>query len=212
MMSNQSRFPGPFLDTYGIGFSLYQMSRNNWKQRTIAGVSWNGQEGKAYFFNPDGIALPLLPSVAKLPNVLREHRTRMQPACVVGSGVFAMPNSSLEALSSSELSQWVTYWFVEDHAVYANCPDTWSAHVELQVTGERKAAEHNYPNVRRINLPTVQTPSPSGQSLQQDTTYVGLAQWVRENTEECRRILQAQYERECAEDQRIADWLRGCTA
>lgn len=40
-------FTGPFLDTYGIGFSLHQRGRNNWKQRTIAGVSWNGQEGKA---------------------------------------------------------------------------------------------------------------------------------------------------------------------
>lgn len=205
-------FTGPFLDTYGIGFALYQPGRNNWKQRTIAGVSWNGQEGKAYFFNPDGLVLPLAPSPWDLPAVLHQQRTRMEPARVMGSGVFAMAHPSGEVVPSSELSQWVTYWLVGSDAAYANCPEVWGAYVEAQVAAERKAAEHNYADVRRISQRAEQPTGLPWQSQEHKTPCDGLSEWVRENTEECRRVLRAEYERECAEDQRIAAWLRGCTA
>ncbi|WP_051270577.1 hypothetical protein [Pseudomonas vranovensis] len=194
-------FTGPFFDTYGIGFALYQTGRNNWKQRTVAGVSWNGQEGKAHFFNPDGLVLPLVPSPWELPAVLRQQRTRMEPAQVMGSGVFAMTHPAGDSVLSNESNQWVTYWLVGSDAAYANCPEVWGAYVESQVAAERKAAEHNYVDARRIS-----------QRAEQEPTCDGLPEWVRVNTEDCRRILRSEYERECAEDQRVAAWLRGCAA
>ena len=205
-------FTGPFFDTYGIGFALYQQGRNNWKQRTIAGVSWNGHEGKACFFNPDGLVLPLTPSPWELPAVLHQQRTRIEPARVMGSGVFAVAHPSGEAVPSSQLSQWVTYWLVGSDAAYANCPEVWGAYVEAQVAEERKAAEHNYTDVRRISQRAGQPTDLPWQSQEHKTPYDGLSEWVRENTEDCRRTLRGEYERECAEDQRIAAWLRGYAA
>jgi len=169
-------------------------------------------QAQAYFFNPDGLVLPLLPSPSELPTVLREQRTRMEPARVMGSGVFAMAHPSGEAVPSSELSQWVTYWLVGSDADYANCPETWSAYVESQVAAERKAAERNHPDIRRINQRLAQSTDLPWQSPEHKPPCDGLAEWVRENTEACRRTLHAEYERECAEDQRIAAWLRGCAA
>ncbi|MFJ7787167.1 hypothetical protein [Pseudomonas sp. NPDC096925] len=194
-------FTGPFFDTYGIGFALYQPGRNNWKQRTVAGVSWNGLEGKAHFFNPDGLVLPLVPSPWELPAVLRQQRMRMEPAQVMGAGVFAMTHPAGEAVPSDESNKWVTYWLVGSDAVYANCPEVWGAYVESQVAAERRAAEHNYVDARRIS-----------QRVEHEPNCDGLSEWVRVNTADCRRILRAEYERECAEDQRVADWLRGCAA
>ena len=191
-------FTGPFFDTYGIGFALYQPGRNNWKQRTVAGVSWNGLDGKAHFFNPDGLVLPLVPSPWELPTLLRQHRTRMEPAQVVGAGAFAMTHPAGE---SSESNHWVTYWLVGSDAAYANCPEVWTGYVESQVAAERKAAEHNYVDARRIS-----------QRAEHEPTCDCLSEWVRVNTEDCRRMLRAEYERECAEDQRVAAWLRGCAA
>ncbi|MNG88669.1 hypothetical protein D3C79_475160 [compost metagenome] len=123
----------------------------------------------------------------------------MEPAQVVGSGVFAKTHPAGDATPSSELSQWVTYWLVGSDAAYANCPEVWDAYVESQVAAERKAAEHNYVDARRI-------------SQRAEPPCDGLAEWVRVNTEDCCRILRAEYERECAEDQRVAAWLRGCAA
>lgn len=203
---------GPFHDTYGIGFSLYKPGQNNWKQRTVAGVSWNGQEGKAYFFNPDGLVLPLTPSPWELPAVLHQQRTRMEPAQVMGSGVFAVAHPSGEAVPSSELSKWVTYWLVGSNATYANCPEVWGAYMEAQVAAERKAAEHNYTDVRRIRQRAVQSTDMPWQSQEHKAPCDGLSEWIHENIEDCRSALHTKYESECAEDQRIAAWLRGCTA
>ncbi|OLS64638.1 hypothetical protein [Pseudomonas putida] len=210
MRPARTPFTGPFFDTYGIGFALYQPDRNNWKQRTVAGVSWNGLEGKAHFFNPDGLVLPLVPSHGELPAVLRLQRTRMEPAKVMGSGVFAMTHPAGDAVASSELSQWVTYWFVGSDAAYANSPEVWSAYVDSQVAAECKAAEHNYVDARRISHRAEQSTELPWQSSEHEQTCDGLSEWVRVNTEDCRRMLRAEYERECAEDQRVAAWLRGC--
>lgn len=59
MKRNYSPFKGPFLDSYSIGFRLYRPDAINWRHRTIAGVSWNGEEQEAFFFNPDSLVLPL---------------------------------------------------------------------------------------------------------------------------------------------------------
>ncbi|HEK0908020.1 hypothetical protein [Pseudomonas soli] len=209
MRPARTPFTGPFFDTYGIGFALYQPGRNNWKQRTVAGVSWNGLEGKAHFFNSDGLVLPLVPSPWELPAVLRQQRTRMEPAQVMGSGVFAMTHP---AGDSNESNQWVTYWLVGSDAAYANCPEVWDAYVESQVAAECKAAEHNYVDARRISQRAEQSTDLPWQSSEHEQSCDGLSEWVRVNTDDCRRMLRAEYERECAEDQRVAAWLRGCAA
>lgn len=58
MKRNRHPFEEPYFDPYRIGFALYRPDQPNWRQRTIAGVSWDGRAKEAYFFNPDGLVLP----------------------------------------------------------------------------------------------------------------------------------------------------------
>lgn len=59
MSVRRYHFTGPYHDPYGAAFCLYKPGEINWRHRIIAGVSWNGQTQEAFFFNPDGLTIPL---------------------------------------------------------------------------------------------------------------------------------------------------------
>lgn len=188
-------FRGPFFDLYRIGFSLYRTGERNWRQRTLAGVSWNARERKAYFFNPDGLALPLEPHPWELPEMLGSHTVRREFGKVAGVGLFAMPVRQRNALTADGLAEWVTCWLVADDAPYANDPATWATYVESDLAAERRACEAAIAAGRGITHGTA--------ALAED------AAWVQESVEFRRLDLQDEYAYESAEDRRIADWLRG---
>lgn len=188
-------FRGPFFDSYRLSVSLYRPGERNWRQRTIAGVSWNGRERKAYFFNPDGLALPLDPHPWELPDLLAGRTVRREFATVFGVGLFAMPDRQRNSLAAANLAEWVTCWLVADDAPYANDPATWAAFVEVDLEAERRATES------AIAI---------GRGLRRDgAAPADAGQQVRESVEARRLYLQAEYAYESAEDLRIATWLRG---
>jgi hypothetical protein len=195
MSSSRMPFRGPFFDSYRLGVSLYRPGERNWRQRTIAGVSWNGRERKAYFFNPDGLALPLDPHPWELPDLLAGRTVRREFAMVFGAGLFAMPDRQRNALAAANLAEWVTCWLVADDAPYANDAATWAAFVAVDLEAERRATES------AIAI---------GRGLRRDIAApADAAQQVRESVEARRLYLQAEYTYEAAEDLRIATWLRG---
>ncbi|MGK4341143.1 hypothetical protein ACSMFT_07730 [Ectopseudomonas oleovorans] len=188
-------FRGPFFDLYRIGFSLYRTGERNWRQRTLAGVSWNALERKAYFFNPDGLALPLEPHPWELPEMLGGHTVRREFGKVAGVGLFAMPVRQRNALTADGLAEWVTCWLVADDAPYANDPETWATYVERDLAAERRACE------AAIAI---------GQGIAHEAAAPASAeQQLQASIEARRRYLQAEYAYEIAEDSRIAQWLRG---
>ncbi|WP_139206992.1 hypothetical protein [Pseudomonas jinjuensis] len=188
-------FRGPFFDLYRIGFSLYSPGEHNWRQRTIAGVSWSAREQKAYFFNPDGLALPLEPHPWELPEMLGGHTVRREFAKVVGVGLFAMPVRQRNALTVDGLAEWVTCWLVADDAPYANDPATWATYVDSDLAAERRACK---------------AALAIGQGIAHGAVApADVSQQVQANIEARRLYLQAEYAYESAEDRRIADWLRG---
>lgn len=188
-------FHGPFFDLYRIGFVLYSPNERNWRQRTVAGVSWNARERKAYFFNPDGLALPLEPHPWELPEMLGGRTVRREFGKVVGVGLFAMPVHQRNALTVDGLAEWVTCWLAADDALYANDPATWAAYVENDLAAEGRASKAAIAIGQNITRGAAAT-ADAGQKIQASI--------------KARRLyLEAEYAYESAEDHRIADWLRG---
>ena len=99
MKRNYCPFKGPFRDSYSIGFQLYAQRGINWRHRTIAGVSWNGEEKEAFFFNPDGLVLPLMPNPWELPEINRKHAFRREFSSIHGQGHFVMKEGRRAGLS-----------------------------------------------------------------------------------------------------------------
>lgn len=204
-------FKGPFFDVYRIGFNLYQPNQNNWRQRTIVGVSWNGREREAFFFNPDGLVLPIEAHPWELPPLLERHAIRREFAMVVGSGIFAMNTAQRSALTTAGLSEWVTYWLVDCEAGYANDLANWAAYVETDLQAERQATEVSYAAFQdRRPLPAQSIECPwNEQGPQVEVPTNDLPNQISENVKARRSYLQDEYARQYAEDRRIAAWLRG---
>lgn len=177
-----------FSDVYSIGFQLYRKGEINWKHRTIAGVSWNGHEQEAFFFNADGLALPLKANPWKLPEWISEHALHREFAAVHGYGYFAMKESRRRALSSVGLNDWVTYWLVDLSAGFANDTEAWQRYVESDLTIERTGCETLHTELR----------------LQS-----GRTDYIHECLAERREHLAAVHRRGCSDDLKILAWLKG---
>ena len=148
MKRNYSPFKGPFLDSYSIGFRLYQAGAINWRHRTIAGVSWNGEEQEAFFFSPDGLALPLKANPWELPELIRKNAVRREFSSVHGTGYFAMSDSRLDSLKTRGMTDWVTYWLVDQSAGYANDPSVWQRITDEDLAVEKTATERLHHDMR----------------------------------------------------------------
>jgi hypothetical protein len=197
MTFRHAPFNGPFFDPYRVGFGLYLESALNWRPRTIAGVSWNGREREALFFNPDGLALPLEPHPWELPALLERHAVRREFATIHGAGQFAMKPARRNAMSPAVLNEWMTYWLVDDAARYANSPSVWGAYVESDLAAERQCIE------------ACHTLSESLQRRNPNLAVGDLGESILDGLAARRDHLQAEHERQCAEDRRISAWLRG---
>jgi hypothetical protein len=190
MKRNYCPFKGPFLDSYSIGFRLYQAGAINWRHRTIAGVSWNGEEQEAFFFSPDGLVLPLKANPWELPELIRKNAVRREFSSVHGTGYFAMSESRLASLKSRSMTDWVTYWLVDQSARYANDPSVWQLITDEDLAVEKTATQNLHQSMR----------------LTSDLTG-----YVDECLTQRRDLMAVEYRRRCAEDNKILAWLKGET-
>lgn len=190
MKRNYCPFKGPFLDSYSIGFRLYEAGAINWRHRTIAGVSWNGEEQEAFFFNPDGLILPLKPNPWELPELIRENAVRREFSSIHGTGHFAMKEGRRNALKSLGMNDWVTYWLVDQSIGYANDPAVWRHITEQDLAEEKTASERLH---REMKLTS------------------DLAGYVDECVAQRREMLAVKHLRRCVEDSKILAWLKGET-
>ena len=190
MKRNYCPFKGPFLDSYSIGFRLYQAGALNWRHRTIAGVSWNGEEQEAFFFNPDGLVLPLKANPLELPELISKNAVRREFSCVYGTGYFAMSESRLASLKSRGMTDWVTYWLLDQSAGYANDPAVWQHITDEDLAVEKTATERLHHDMRLTS---------------------DLTQYVDECLAQSRNSLAVEHRRRCAEDSKILAWLKGET-
>lgn len=190
MKRNNCLFKGPFLDSYSIGFRLYQPGEINWRNRTIAGVSWNGEEQEAFFFNPDGLALPLKANPWELPELIRKNAVRREFSSIHGTGYFAMSNSRLDSLKMRGITDWVTYWLVDQSAGYANDPEVWQRITDEGLAVEKSATERLHQSMRLTS---------------------DLTEYVDERLVQRRDFMAVEYRRRCAEDSKILAWLKGET-
>ena len=190
MKRNHSPFKGPFLDSYSVGFRLYQAGAINWRHRTIAGVSWNGEEQEAFFFSPDGLVLPLKANPWELPELIRKNAVRREFSSVHGIGYFAMSESRLASLKSRGMNDWVTYWLVDQSAGYANDPSVWQRITDEELAVEKTATERLHHDMRLTS---------------------DLTEYVDECLAQSRDSLAVEHRRRCAEDSKILAWLKGET-
>jgi hypothetical protein len=190
MKRHYCQFSGPFHDSYSIGFQLYSQGDINWRHRTISGVSWNGEEKEAFFFNPDGLVLPITPNPWELPEIIRKHAVRREFSSIHGHGHFAMKEGRRAGLSQFALNNWVTYWLIDQKDGYANDPQVWSRYVEKDIEQEKLISERLYADLRITS---------------------DLSQYMEECLVERRNSLAEQHRRRCAEDSKILAWLKGET-
>lgn len=190
MKRNYSPFKGLFLDSYSIGFRLYQSGAVNWRHRTIAGVSWNGEEQEAFFFNPDGLVLPLKPNPWELPELIRKNAVRREFSSIHGTGHFAMKEGRRIALKSLGMTDWVTYWLVDQSTDYANDPAVWRRITEQDLAEEKIASERLHREMRMTS---------------------DLSSYVEECVAQRLELLVVEHRRRCAEDSKILAWLKGET-
>jgi len=190
MKRNYCPFKGPFHDSYSIGFQLYAQGGINWRHRTIAGVSWNGKEKEAFFFNPDGLVLPLMPNPWELPEIIRKHAFRREFSSIHGQGHFAMKEGRRAGLSQFALNNWVTYWLIDQKDGYSNDPDVWGQFVDKEIEQEKGISERLYTDLRITS---------------------DLSEYMEGCLNERRNVLAEQYRRRCVEDSKILAWLRGET-
>jgi hypothetical protein len=190
MKRNYCPFKGPFFDSYSVGFSLYQPSEINWRHRTIAGVSWNGEEQEAFFFSPDGLVLPLKANPWELPELIRKNAVRREFSSVYGTGYFAMNPSRLASLKSRGMTDWVTYWLVDQSAGFANDPAVWQRITDEDLAVEKTTSERTHQNMRLT---------------------CDLVGYVEECVAQRQEQMALQYHRRCVEDSKILAWLKGET-
>jgi hypothetical protein len=191
MKRNYCPFKGPFLDSYSIGFRLFQAGAINWRHRTIAGVSWNGEEQEAFFFNPDGLVLPLKANPWELPELIRKNAVRREFSSVHGTGYFAMSDSRLASLKTRGMTDWVTYWLVDQSAGYANDLAVWQRITDEDLAVEKIATERLHHDMRLTS---------------------DLSRYVEECLAQQRDLLAVEHRRRCVEDSKILAWLKGETA
>jgi hypothetical protein len=190
MKRNYCSFKGPFLDSYSIGFRLYQPGAINWRHRTIAGVSWNGEEQEAFFFSPDGLVLPLKANPWELPELIRKNAVHREFSSVHGTGYFAMSGSRLASLKTRGITNWVTYWLVDQSAGYANDPAVWQRITDEDLDMEKTATERLHHDMRLTS---------------------DLTEYVDECLAQHRDLRAVEHRRRCAEDSKILAWLKGET-
>lgn len=179
----------PFYDCYSIGFQLYRPGEMNWKHRTIAGVSWNGQEQEAFFFNAGGFSLPLKADPWKLPEWIRAHAVRREFGFIHGYGYFSMKENRRNALrAAGRMNDWVTYWLVDESGDFSNAPSVWQRYVEQDLEIELAGCETLHSD-RRLQI--------------EKTAY------VEQCLGERRAHLADLYRKQCGEDLKLLAWLKG---
>lgn len=206
------QFNAPFFDKYQIGFALPNEHKPNWRQRTIAGVSLNAEEQEAYFFNPDGLVLPLKHHPYELPLLLRKHHPRIELATIQGTGLFAIKPAQLNAMPQSVRSRWVTYWLIDGSEQYANTKEVWEAYMAKEVELRLRSHTPQMTDTQDIYWPPhLRRQNATEQDLETLTErrQAYFKRSLIEAEKDCHAEWSIRYAKECAKDQQINAWLRG---
>ena len=94
------------------------------------------------------------------------------------------------ALKSLGMTDWVTYWLVDQSTGYANDPAVWRRITEQDLAEEKTASERLHHEMRMTS---------------------DLSSYVEECLAQQRDLLAVEHRRRCVEDSKILDWLKGET-
>lgn len=113
-------FTAPLFDLSGIGFKTINHNGANWRQRTVAGISYNHAADIAIAFNADGLALPMEHNRYTLPELL-QTATRREFGAIHGAGRYGKESKPLaDRIAGTDTQDWVTHWLPAPAAGYAN--------------------------------------------------------------------------------------------
>lgn len=119
-MNRYRNFKGALFDPTGLGFGGHDSQGRAWRQRHLAGVSYNAAEGRLIAFNADGLAMPLEHNRYALPSLFR-MAVKYKHGVAHGKGCFGLADQSYQFLLGPDgLKKWATYWFAEPENGFAN--------------------------------------------------------------------------------------------
>lgn len=211
---NKPRYqPGPFRDTYGLGFQFpHQHTAGPLpRSRTIAAVSWDGDE--AQFVNAAGLAVPCTP-LLDLPTTLT-RASRREYGTLIGDGQFAKPAHVRKAMEGAgTLRKWVTYYFEPgEQRFYCDDAGAWEAHVQqesayLSPAYMREIAETerqilSQQQRQRLGIDAFELPLPDLPSPEE------LEQRRQQNIAKERARLDQRRSAMLEQDKQLNAWLRG---
>lgn len=214
MKPHRQPFATPYFDAYQVGFALPAGPASaatglNWRQRTIAGVSWNGQEQQALFFNPDRQALPLEAHPYELPRLLARVTTRREFAAIVSDGQFAMPVAQQKAMTAKMRGQWVTYWFIDADTVYGNTAEVFADYTEARSSQVRDDVASTLNGMADRFWPESLRWSPDAEAGLVEARQAYCVQQQGEAEQDERVRCAEQHAKQVAYDKRVGEWLRG---
>lgn len=213
-MTKRRYQPGPFLDSYGLGFDFPGRPGPRGRHRTIAAVSWDGSSRDAQFVNGAGLAVPCEP-LDGLPAVLA-HAKRREYGVIAGDGLFAKSAATLKAWESSGLlRKWVTYHFdLGEFGLYFDDSAAWEAHVQADIAELSpgyflEMAEFDRKQLQRRCFDSAQSLDDLTPSLPDLPTSAELEERRQQAIAERLADLHEQRRQALEQDRQLGAWLRG---
>lgn len=210
-MSRNRYQPGPFRDSYGLGFRFPGGPAPLERHRTITAVCWDGDD--AQFVNAAGLAVPCS-ALDGLPDVLR-RASHQEFGTIIGEGQFAKSAHVLKSMEGAgTLRKWVLYhfslcdcWFYDDAAA-------WDAHVqtdiaELSPRHFLEMAEVERQLQRRQRLDSAQRADDFARPLPDLPTPAALEERRQQAIAERLTDLREQRRKALEQDRQLGAWLRG---
>lgn len=202
-MTKRRYQPGPFLDSYGLGFAFPGGNGPRGRHRTIAAVSWDGSSRDAQFVNGAGLAVPCEP-LDGLPAILA-RASRREYGVVVGDGLFAKSAAMLKACEGAGLlRKWVTYHFdLGEFCLYFDDSTAWDTYEQRELD---ELDRHYRGQIAGLEEYCKSNPS---WSSTQAAEIERLEQERRQALSHDRRRLADQLQKGIEQDRQLAAWLRG---
>ena len=114
-MRNKNRFHSkePLTDPRGLGFCMGGAMHGGWRQRHLAGVSWNPDRNILIAFNADGLAMPVDHDPDEVYR-LQASAVRRELGAAYGDGCHGITASRYRfAFHPFKSEEWATYWFAD---------------------------------------------------------------------------------------------------
>lgn len=208
-------FKTPLFDPTGLGFGHWVAAWKYFRQRYIAGVSYNQSDDRIQAFNPDGLVLPLEHNRYALPKLL-QGAVRHEFGRICGEGQFAIKAHEYRTLESAgRLKEWVTYWFSDPEGGFA-CEPTVRAVCRAKSVRQcredievafRSASDRVWPEHLRAGA-LKQSGLSDAESLS-SSRQAWLASEIQRREEEAGEDSDRFYAQQLEFDRQISAWLRG---